>query len=86
MRRLHLATGLLALAAFLASGQNMDRAHDHLRGLDDVTRMLFRSTHIYLLCGPAQPGAGAVPGATGAVAAVAAAGWVAPAAGGGVPD
>jgi hypothetical protein len=27
----------------------MDRAHDHLRGLDDTTRMLFRSTHIYLL-------------------------------------
>jgi|SRR5690242_9575895 len=49
MRRLHLATGLLALAAFLASGQYMDRAHDHLRGLDDTTRMLFRSTHIYLL-------------------------------------
>jgi hypothetical protein len=49
MRRLHLATGLLGLAAFLASGQYMGRAHDHLRGLDDTTRLLFRSTHIYLL-------------------------------------
>ncbi len=49
MRRLHLATGLLGLAAFVASGQYMDRAHDHLRGLDGTTRMLFRSTHIYLL-------------------------------------
>src|SRR5581483_10072632 len=27
----------------------MDRAHDHLRGLDGATRLLFRSTHIYLL-------------------------------------
>lgn len=27
----------------------MDRAYDHLRGLDSTTRMLFRSTHIYLL-------------------------------------
>jgi hypothetical protein len=49
MRRLHLITGLLALGAFLASGQYMDRTYDHLRGLDDTTRMLFRSTHIYLL-------------------------------------
>jgi hypothetical protein len=49
MRQLHLATGLLALLAFLASGQYLDLAHDHLRGLDDATRMLFRSTHIYLL-------------------------------------
>jgi len=27
----------------------MDRAHDHLRGMDDARRLLFRSTHIYLL-------------------------------------
>jgi hypothetical protein len=27
----------------------MDRGYDHLRGLDDTTRMLIRSTHIYLL-------------------------------------
>jgi hypothetical protein len=27
----------------------MDLSYDHLRGLDDTTRMLFRSTHIYLL-------------------------------------
>src|SRR5947207_9880237 len=35
--------------AFLATAQYMDRAHDHLRGLDDARRLLFRSTHIYLL-------------------------------------
>src|SRR5262245_65569413 len=27
----------------------MDRAYDHLLGMDDTRRMLFRSTHIYLL-------------------------------------
>jgi hypothetical protein len=46
---MHLIVGLIGLAAFLASGQYMDRAYDHLRGLDDTRRMLFRSTHIYLL-------------------------------------
>jgi hypothetical protein len=45
----HLAVGLLGLAAFAASGQYMDLRYDHLRGLDDKTRLLFRSTHIYLL-------------------------------------
>jgi hypothetical protein len=49
MRRLHLAVGLTGLVAFLATGQYMDRAHDHLRGMDDARRLLFRSTHIYLL-------------------------------------
>jgi hypothetical protein len=49
MPRLHLVVGLVALVAFLASGQYMALGHDHLRGLDDTTRMLFRSTHIYLL-------------------------------------
>jgi hypothetical protein len=49
MRRLHLVVGLVSLAAFLATGQYMDRAYDHLRGLDDGPRLLFRSAHIYLL-------------------------------------
>jgi hypothetical protein len=49
MQRLHLIIGLVALVAFLASGQYMGLRYDHLQGLDDTTRMLFRSTHIYLL-------------------------------------
>jgi hypothetical protein len=49
MRRLHLAVGLIALAAFLATGFEMYFRHDHLRGLDASTRLLFRSSHIYLL-------------------------------------
>src|SRR5262249_24088983 len=31
------------------SGQYMDRAVDHLRGLDDTQRLLYRSRHIYLI-------------------------------------
>lgn len=49
MRRLHLITGLAGVAVFVASGQYMHFGYDHLRGMDDTTRMLFRSTHIYLL-------------------------------------
>jgi hypothetical protein len=49
MRRLHLGVGLLGVVAFLATGQYMDRAQDHLRGMEDAQRLLFRSTHIYLL-------------------------------------
>jgi hypothetical protein len=36
---------------FLATGQYMQHAHDSLRGMDDARRLLFRSTHIYLLFG-----------------------------------
>src|SRR5438270_7356383 len=49
MRRLHFIVGIIFLVAFLASGQYMDLRYDHLRGMDDATRLLFRSTHIYLL-------------------------------------
>jgi hypothetical protein len=49
MRRLHLVVGLAGVAVFLATGQYMDRAHDHFRDMDDTRRLLFRSTHIYLL-------------------------------------
>jgi hypothetical protein len=41
--------GLVGVVAFLATGQYMDRVQDHLRGMDDARRLLFRSTHIYLL-------------------------------------
>jgi hypothetical protein len=49
MRRLHLAVGLIALAAFLASGLYMRLGPDFVPALDDATRLLFRSSHIYLL-------------------------------------
>ena len=49
LRRLHLLLGIAGIVAFLATGQYMDRWHEHLRGYDDTTRMLYRSTHIYIL-------------------------------------
>lgn len=49
MRWLHLIVGLVGVVGFLGTGQYMDKVHDHLRGLDDARRLLFRSTHLYLL-------------------------------------
>ena len=49
MRRFHLIVGLGGVAAFLASGLYMHFLHDHLRGMSDARRLLYRSTHIYLL-------------------------------------
>lgn len=49
IRRTHLIVGLAGVAAFLGTGLYMDRVHGHLRGYDDTVRMLYRSTHIYLL-------------------------------------
>ena len=51
MRWFHLAVGVVGVVAFLGTGQYMDRVHDHLRGMDDARRLLFRSTHLYLLFG-----------------------------------
>ena len=49
MRWLHLAVGVAGVVGFLGTGQYMDLVHDHLRGMDDTRRLLFRSTHLYLL-------------------------------------
>ena len=49
LRAFHLACGTLGLVLFLLSGQYMDRFHAHLVGMADGPRLLFRSSHIYLL-------------------------------------
>ena len=49
LRRLHLIVGVLALIAFVLSGQYMDRLYDHLRGMADGPRMMYRTAHIYIL-------------------------------------
>jgi hypothetical protein len=46
-----LTVGIAGVVGFLGTGQYMDKAHDHLRGMDDARRLLFRSTHLYLLFG-----------------------------------
>ena len=45
----HIAVGLLGLLAFVLSGQFMHFAHQHLVGMPDGPRMLYRTGHIYLL-------------------------------------
>ena len=45
----HVVFGLLVVVAFLLTGQYMDRFHEHLRGMPDGQRMLYRSRHIYIL-------------------------------------
>lgn len=45
----HLVVGAAGIAAFLLTGQFMDRQLDHLRGMPDGLRALYRSVHIYIL-------------------------------------
>lgn len=49
LRKTHLIVGMLGLLAFVLQGQYMDLALAHLVGMADAPRMLFRSSHIYLL-------------------------------------
>lgn len=49
LRKAHLIVGILGLLAFVLQGQYMDLALAHLVGMADAPRMLFRSSHIYLL-------------------------------------
>ena len=49
LRKTHLIVGILGLILFVLQGQYMDLALAHLVGMEDAPRMLFRSSHIYLL-------------------------------------
>ena len=49
MRRVHLVWGMLALAAFVLSGQVMLRHTPPMHLLGDDMRLMYRSRHIYLL-------------------------------------
>ncbi len=49
MRKVHLIFGALVLAAFLLTGQYMDRYHEHLSGMPDGPRLLYRTRHIFIL-------------------------------------
>lgn len=49
LRWMHLAIGTLGMAVFLGSGQYMHWVHGHLQGMPDGPRMLYRSSHIYLM-------------------------------------
>src|SRR5579863_7230229 len=49
MRRAHLVVGLVALAAFAATGMVMRTHTPPLRLLGDDVRLMYRSRHIYLV-------------------------------------
>ena len=49
MRRFHLVVGLATVLAFLITGQLMSHHTPPMATLDNATRLLFRSRHIYIL-------------------------------------
>lgn len=49
MRKAHLAFGIFVVIAFLLTGQYMDKYHNHLAGVPDGVRMLYRTRHIFIL-------------------------------------
>ncbi|MEK6772049.1 MAG: hypothetical protein AABY62_10505 [Pseudomonadota bacterium] len=49
LKALHFWFGVLAVMAFLATGQFMYHAYDQLQGMADGPRLLFRSSHLYIL-------------------------------------
>jgi hypothetical protein len=51
LRRTHLVVGAIAIVAFLVTGQLMLRHEPPVSDMEWGTRLLFRSRHIYLLCG-----------------------------------
>lgn len=49
MRRFHQIFGLLLIIVFLLTGQYMDIYLNHLIGVEDGMRMLYRTRHIFIL-------------------------------------
>lgn len=51
LRMAHLVVGGIAIVAFLITGQIMGRHEPPVATMEWAERLLFRSRHIYLLCG-----------------------------------
>jgi hypothetical protein len=49
MRKLHLVFGIFVLIAFLLTGQYMDKYYNHMVGVPDGIRLLYRTRHIFIL-------------------------------------
>ena len=49
MRRFHIIFGVLVVIAFLLTGQYMDKFYNHLAGMADGPRLLYRTRHIFIL-------------------------------------
>src|SRR5215216_6076708 len=49
MKKIHLIFGLCVVLAFLLTGQYMDKFYNHMVGVPDAPRLLFRTRHIFIL-------------------------------------
>ena len=49
MKRIHLIFGVFVVLAFLLTGQYMDKLYNHMVGVPDAQRLLFRTRHIFIL-------------------------------------
>lgn len=49
MKLAHIIFGFLVVIVFLLTGQYMDVYHNHLDGMPDGMRMLYRTRHIFIL-------------------------------------
>ena len=49
MKKLHLIFGMFALVVFLLTGQFMHRYYNHMVGVEDGVRLLYRTRHIFIL-------------------------------------
>ncbi len=49
MAKVHFWVGIIGILTFLSTGLHMDHHLGHLKGMEDGPRMLYRSSHIYIL-------------------------------------
>ena len=49
MKKAHLIFGALMVVGFLLTGQYMDKFFNHLDGMPDGPRLLYRTRHIFIL-------------------------------------
>ena len=49
MKKIHLIFGVFVVVAFLLTGQYMDKLYNHMVGVPDAQRLLFRTRHIFIL-------------------------------------
>jgi phosphoglycerol transferase MdoB-like AlkP superfamily enzyme len=49
MKKTHLIFGVCVVLAFLLTGQYMDKFYNHMVGVPDAQRLLFRTRHIFIL-------------------------------------
>lgn len=49
MKKVHLIFGVCVVLGFLLTGQYMDKYYNHLAGMPDGPRLLYRTRHIFIL-------------------------------------